>query len=384
MRIAIFTDTYFPQINGVSKYLEEMHKYMDNNDIEYQLFVPQKPIGMVIKNITSFYGLPFLLYPELRISWPSYTRIKRALDKFKPDIIYLATPLSIGIAGLKYARKNRISLVATYHTHFPQYLCYYHLDNLQGAVWKYLRWFHSFSQINFCPSMETIDQLQHHGIGNLILCNNGIDCDNFSPDARNETVREYYAPQGEVLLLYVGRIAPEKDLDILMQAAELLNDAKVDYKLLVVGDGPSRKSLQEQDLKNIIFTGHKSGLELQEIYASSDIFVFPSRTETFGNVILEAMASRLPVVAAYAGGVKESLIDGYNGLACAPGDETGMAHNIIRLLVDANLRKELANNARSYALARTWDKIFTGFFDNCREIVPDVSRTSETLSNKIA
>jgi glycosyltransferase involved in cell wall biosynthesis len=384
MRIAVFTDTYFPQVNGVSKYLEQMQKYMGENGIDYQLFVPQKPIGMQMDQITSFYGLPFLLYPELRISWPSYARIKSVLDKFNPDIVYLATPLSIGIAGLKYARENGIPVVSTYHTHFPQYLRYYHLNYLQGAVWKYLKWFHSFCQINFCPSMETLEQLQQYGIDNLILCNNGIDCNTFSPDVRSATVREYYAPQGEVLLLYVGRIAPEKDLNILMHAAGLLNKAQVDYKLIIVGDGPSRKSLQEQGINNIIFTGYKSGRELQEFYASADIFVFPSPTETFGNVILEAMASGLPVVAAYAGGVKESLTDGYNGLTFAPGDANGMSHHILKLLIDTNLRQELAQNANSFALTRTWDKIFAGFFDNCGRIILGNQPSPQTASDKIA
>jgi len=371
MRIAIFTDTYFPQVNGVSKYLEEMQKYMDNYDIDYQLFVPQKPIGMEMNNITSFYGMPFLLYPELKISWPSRNRIKSTLDKFNPDVIYLPTPLSIGMAGLKYAKRNGIPIVSTYHTNFPQYLRYYHLDSLQKAVWKYLRWFHSFSQINFCPSMETIEQLQNHGINNLDLSNNGIDCAVFSPEIRSEELRKLFAPEGEVLLLYVGRVAPEKDLDVLIRSIGLLNNAQVAFKLLVVGDGPALKALQEQDIANVIFTGYKSGRELQEIYASSDIFVFPSRTETFGNVILEAMASGLPVVAAYAGGVKESLIDMSNGLAFTPGDEKEMADCILRLVVDSKLRKILADNARSFALARTWDVIFSSFFRSCRMIIPD-------------
>ena len=329
MRIAVFTDAYFPQVNGVSKYLEEMQKYMENYDIAYQLFVPREPIDMETTNITSFYGMTFPLYPELKISWPSNARIKHALDKFSPDIVYLATPLSIGKAGLKYARKNGVPVVSTYHTNFPQYLHYYHLDYLQRPVWKYLQWFHSFSKINICPSGETIEQLQNHGIGNLFLCNNGIDCAAFSPEIRSEQLRNRWTTEREMLLLYVGRVSPEKDLNVLIRAVELLNDEQVAYKLLIVGDGPSRKSLQEQNLKNIIFTGYKSGRLLQEIYASADIFVFPSRTETFGNVILEAMASGLPVVAAYAGGNKESLMDGFNGLTFAPGDEKAMADCIL-------------------------------------------------------
>lgn len=381
MRIAIFSDTYFPQVNGVSKYVDEMQKYMEDNSIEYRLFVPNTDREMI--NITSFNGIPVVFYPELQISWPSRTRIKSVLDKFQPDFIYLATPLSIGIAGLKYARSNSIPIVATYHTNFPQYLRYYRLGSVQGAVWKYLQWFHSFSQINCCPSLETMEDLLLHGIGKITLCNNGIDCAAFSPASRSDTVRKHYAPQGEILLLYVGRIAREKDIEVLIRASELLRDKQVAYKLLMVGDGPDLKALQARDIANTVFAGYKSGRELQAIYASADIFVFPSVTETFGNVILEAMASGLPVIAAYSGGVTESLRDMSNGLGFTPGDAKEMADCIVRLTEDGKLRSHLALNARSFALKRSWDSTFSRFFASCRKIIPERRPASET-SDKIA
>lgn len=381
IRIAVFTDTYYPQVNGVSKFLEEMRKYMESYNIEYKLFVPGIAAETGMNNVTSFYGVPFAFYPELRVSWPSYNRIKSTLSKFQPHLIYLATPISIGAAGLRYARKNGIPIVSTYHTNFPQYLQYYHLDSLQGAIWRYLRWFHSFCCINFCPSRETIEQLQNHGIDNLMLCNNGIDCTSFSSELRSEDLRKQYVPDGETLLLYVSRVAPEKDLDVLIGAVKLLNNYESAFKLLVVGDGPLRKPLQEQGLRNVIFTGYKTGHDLQAIYASSDIFVFPSRTETFGNVILEAMASGLPVVASYTGGVKESLVDGFNGLTFAPGDEKAMAACIIKLMLDDRLRRKLAQNAVNFARERTWDKIFNRFFENCRVSTPDFQLPVAAIQN---
>lgn len=371
IRIAIFTDTYYPQVNGVSKFLEEMRKYMGNNNIEYRLFVPGIAAETEIDHVTSFYGVPFAFYPELRVSWPRYHRISSTLSEFQPHFIYLATPISIGIAGLRYARKNGIPVVSTYHTNFPQYLQYYHLDSLKGPIWRYLRWFHSSCCINFCPSLETIKQLQNQGIDNLMLCNNGIDCNSFSPKLRSDELRKQYVGIGQTLLLYVGRVAPEKDLDVLIGAVKLLNRYKSAFKLLVVGDGPLRKPLQEQELTNVIFTGYKTGHDLREIYASSDVFVFPSCTETFGNVILEAMASGLPVAASYTGGVKESLVDGFNGLAFSPGDEKAMASCILKLLRDDRLRQKLAQNAVSFARERTWDNIFNRFFESCRKVTAD-------------
>lgn len=380
MRMAIFSDTCFPQVNGVSKYLEEMQRYMDKNNILYQLFLP--PTNRDRINITTFSGRPFGLYPELQICWPSNGKINEVLDKFNPDLVCLVTPLSIGWAGLKYARRRKIPVVAAYHTNIPQYLSYYRLGAMRGTVWKYLKWFHSFSSINFCPSLDTMEQLLLHGIGNISISNNGVDTASFTPEKYNEYIRQQYAPPGDLLLLYVGRLAPEKGLFSLMKAAELLNEAQLNYKLLVVGDGPDRTALQDQAPANVLFAGYKSGIELQQIYASADIFIFPSATETFGNVVLEAMASGLPVVGAYRGGVTESLRDGFNGLAFNPDDTLAIAHNILRLANDSNLYNELSQNAREFALTRTWDIIFNEFFASCNRLIS--TQSSAALRGNIA
>jgi glycosyltransferase involved in cell wall biosynthesis len=163
-------------------------------------------------------------------------------------------------------------------------------------------------------------------------------------------------------LLYVGRIASEKGLNVLIKAANLLEESGSSFKLILVGDGPAREQLAKASHDNIVFLGYKSGRELQELYASGDIFVFPSSTETFGNVILEAMCSGLPVVAARAGGVKDNVIDMYNGLTFQPGDPADMAKAIILLIQDPELRSRLAANASVYALSKTWDEIFDNFF----------------------
>jgi glycosyltransferase involved in cell wall biosynthesis len=166
-------------------------------------------------------------------------------------------------------------------------------------------------------------QLQEKGFDNLAFWKRGIDPDQFSPDQRQEEFRRMLGLSDEKILLYVGRISAEKELDVLMEAAEDLNRRRLKYKLVLVGDGPYRQELESREIPNVIFLGYKSGKELQCIYASSDIFVFPSSSETYGNVILEAMASGLSVVAPYAGGIKENLIDRYNGLAFAGGQKFG-------------------------------------------------------------
>jgi glycosyltransferase involved in cell wall biosynthesis len=369
MRVAIFTDTFKPQVNGVCRYLEEMQKYMDENQIAYRLFVPGGQSEAEMKNVTVFHGRPFILYPELSISLPDYSIVDRELNTFKPDIIYLATEVSMGLVGLKYARRHNVPVVAAYHTDFPHYLRCYRLNFFVSPVWKYLAWFHSFSEMNVCSSMETFDQLLEHRIGALNMIGHGIDCEKFSPAMRSDSMRKYYAPNVETLLLYVGRLAQEKNLDVLLNACSEIQESRNDLKLLIVGDGPAKSWLEKQNIPNVILLGYKSGEELSTIYASADIFVFPSASETFENVILEAMSSGLPVVAVNAGGVKDSLQHMHNGLAFRPGDHIDMAECIQKLMDDPHLTIELALKARSYALCHSWENTFNSLFTSMKFVV---------------
>ncbi|WP_051533920.1 glycosyltransferase [Desulfitibacter alkalitolerans] len=185
MRIAIFSDTFLPQVNGVTNTLSRMKEYMDQNGIEYRFLVPgERTEGNYFGSIISFQSMNFFLYPECRIAMPSYQIVKITLEKFKPDIIHLVTPFSLGLMGLKYARDHMVPVVASYHTDFPKYLRYYNLQFFEKAVWHFFRWFHSFSQINFCPSRITFDQLKSNNINNLMIWSRGIDNKVFSPEKR--------------------------------------------------------------------------------------------------------------------------------------------------------------------------------------------------------
>ncbi len=370
MRIAIFSDTFLPQINGVTKTLSRMKDYMDKNAIDYKFMIPgEQTTNNYFEQTISFQSYSFFLYPGCKVSFPHYQRVKEAMDGFRPDIIHLVTPFSLGLMGMKYARDNDIPIVSSYHTNFPQYLKHYNLQFLEPALWHFFRWFHSYSHINFCPSMDTLVLLKGKGIQDLEIWGRGIDVSRFSPDNRSEKIRSEYTDGREVILLYVGRLAPEKELDVLMAAADIMNKKGLKFRLVIVGDGPSRQSLEALDIPNVTFAGYKSGGELQEIYASADLFAFPSSTETYGNVILEAMASGLPVVAAGAGGVKENLVSMYNGIAFEPGSETDMASAMEVLISNENLRTRLGRNARTHSLSRNWDSVFAGLLRRYDEII---------------
>jgi glycosyltransferase involved in cell wall biosynthesis len=381
MRVAIFSDTFLPQINGVTKTLAKLKDYMDKQGIGYKFFVPGEGVAAEPSgNVISFNSWNFFLYPECKIALPRYGGVKAALDEFQPELIHLVTPFSVGLMGLKYARDNNIPVVSSYHTNFTDYLKYYKLQMLESVCWRYFRWFHSFCRVNYCPSRDTLIKLQEKGINNLAIWGRGIDATKFSPEFRSQELRRRYTTGNELLLIYVGRIAAEKEIDVLLNAVALLNKKQLAFKLVVVGDGPERSQLEAEHIPNVIFTGYQFGRELQQLYATADIFVFPSSYETYGNVILEAMSSGLPVVGAYAGGVKENLMDMDNGLAFTSGSSEEMAEKIAQLLTDDQLRISLAKNAKRHAMTRDWDEVFLTLFKSYQGVIDEHSSGSNSLS----
>lgn len=362
MRIAIFTDTFLPQINGVTNTLNRMIKYLENNGIDYLVFAPgdlSKDISG--DNIYRFLSFNFFLYPECKVAIPNYNKIKAKLEQFKPDLIHIVTPFNIGLAGLKFGKDESIPVVASYHTNFSQYLSYYKIKFIDKALWRYFAWFHNQCFMNFCPSNDTRQDLINHGIKNIAIWGRGIDYDLYSPQKRNQKLRDELGIGDRKAILYVGRISPEKDLDILIKSIESINNSiyKKDVCFVITGDGPMMNDIRNLKIDNIILTGYKKGEELSSIYASCDIFAFPSTTETYGNVILEAMSSGLPVIAPYSGGLTENLYDGYNSLCCRPRVPEDMTAAIIKLAENESLRQRLSRQAREYVRSKSWDSIFS-------------------------
>ena len=364
MRIAYFTDTFAPQVNGVTHTLNQLKDYLEKNAHQSLFFAPDYGQGketdpFVIRSSS----IPFLLYDECRLSVPNYENIKKRLDAFEPDLIHLVTPLSLGQAGLRYAKSRKIPLVSSFHTNFDTYLNYYNAKSLEHLLWHCFRQFHSNCLMNFCPSKNTKATMEERGIENVRIWSRGIHTDIFSPGRRNLSVFEQYESQKSDLknkkrILYTGRLAAEKDLDILMQAIDILNQEFDNLLFYFVGDGPLKAELLKKNPGNCIFTGYKSGDALAAFYASCDLFAFPSTTETYGNVILEAMASGLPVVCAAAGGVLENVIHLRTGLLSRPRDATSLANNLATLLRNESYAKNLASGALRHVQQKTWDSVF--------------------------
>jgi glycosyltransferase involved in cell wall biosynthesis len=309
-------------------------------------------------NLHPLLSVKFPLYAEMRLALPNCRGIEERLHKFKPDLVHLVTEFPVGLAGLAYAHKHRVPMVSSYHTNMPEYLRYYRLPLLESAMWRYMRWFHGFARTTFCPSQSTYKLLETQGFRNLAVWGRGVDTSLFHPRKRDCGLRRQYGRGRDVLLLYAGRLAAEKSLDVLLDALVIINAQADNVQLVIAGDGPLREELMRRAPANVTFTGYLPQEELAKVYASCDLFMFPSTTETYGNVVLEAMAAGLPVVSPDVGGVKENLVTGHNGLACAPQSAPEMAEAALRLVRERGEREEMSLNARKHAERRSWDSAF--------------------------
>ncbi|WP_042143329.1 glycosyltransferase family 1 protein [Paucisalibacillus sp. EB02] len=360
MKIVIFTDTFAPDVNGVAKTLKRFTDYLKDRGFEYRVFAPKSSSqSLYSSDIHRFKSLPFFLYPACRLALPNMYHVKEELIQFQPDIIHVATPFNVGLCGLHYAKKLDIPLVGSYHTDFDKYLGYYDLQFLTKVLWRYMRWFHRPMRKVFVPSIDTMEHLQKHGFMDLDIWPRGIDCTTFHPNFNPNDIREKYHIKEKHILLYVGRIAPEKDVMLIPSIHnQLPENLKEKVHWLVVGDGPNQEELRKLAPNNMTFTGFLSGQELAHVYAAADLFVFPSSTETFGNVVLESLASGTPVVCANAGGVRSIIKDQVTGILCEKNNSEEFAKVIVSLIYNESKRKEMGVNGRNYALTQSWDSIF--------------------------
>ncbi len=373
MKIALFTDTYLPTVNGVARTLGRLvgHALARGHEVAIvSTNVSRDPApGTVFHH--QLPGIPLPMYPELQVARLLDRKGKRLLADFRPELVHVATESTVGWSGRGWARRNGVPLVSSFHTDFPAYLAGYGFGGLEKPIWRGLRAFHSAAKITFCPSAATRDQLRSRGFTHDVrIWSRGVDTDQFSPVWRREAVRRQMAPEAERILLYAGRLAPEKRLDVLMNAFPAVREALgPGVHLVLVGDGPWMEQLQAKQMEGVHFLGYRTGQALSDAYASADLFVFPSDTETFGNVVTEALASGLPVVAPEKGGVVDSVIPGRTGELVPPRDPAAFAEAVIRILSDEAYRLALAREARAFAEARTWPSILDRLLEDYREAV---------------
>lgn len=353
MRIALFTETFLPKVDGIVTRLRHTVEHLQRNGDQVLVVSPDGGIdeykGAKIYGVS---GFPLPLYPELKLALPRPS-IGVALEEFQPDLIHVVNPAVLGLAGLYYAKAMAIPLVASYHTHLPQYLQHYGLGMLEGVMWELIKVSHNQAQLNLCTSTAMVQQLREHGIERLDLWQRGVDTEMFQPHLASEKTRIHLS-QGKPespLFLYVGRLSPEKEIERIKPVLAAIPGAR----LALVGDGPHRSALEKYFAGTPThFVGYLTGQALAEAFASADAFIFPSRTETLGLVLLEAMAAGCPVVAARSGGIPDIVTDGVNGYLFDPADEDGAITATQRLLNDQQEREILRQNARLEAERWSW------------------------------
>jgi glycosyltransferase involved in cell wall biosynthesis len=353
MKIALFTETFLPKIDGIVTRLKHTVEHLQRNGDRVLVFCPDGGLreyqGAKIHGVS---GIPLPLYPELKLAIPRPT-IRWTLERFKPDLIHVVNPAVLGVGGIYYAKTMNIPLVASYHTHLPQYLQHYGLGSLEGLLWELLKLGHNQAQLNLCTSTAMVQELVDRGIERVDLWQRGVDTEMFQPHLATEQMRSRLS-QGypdNPLLLYVGRLSAEKEIEQIKPVLEAIPDAR----LALVGNGPNREALQEHFKGTATnFVGYLEGLELASAFACADAFIFPSRTETLGLVLLEAMAAGCPVVAARSGGIPDIVTDGVNGYLFEPSDPQGAIAATKRLLEAKQEREHLRQNARQEAEKWGW------------------------------
>jgi len=363
LNIEVVTETYPPEINGVAHTISMLVGELRKINHLVNVIRPQQPSDLTPHQIQNknqealVKSFPIPLYSELRMGRPAKRMLLNRWSKTKPDIVHIATEGPLGWSAARAARSLNIPVTSDFRTNFHAYSSLYKLGFLEPLIMTYMRHFHNATDCTMVPTDKLKQELERAGLINLRVMPRGVDTGHFSNQLRSNPLRASWgADPLDVVLLSVGRLAVEKNLDLLIKSFMHAKSIEPRTKLVVVGDGPLRGSLQ-QKCPEAIFVGKKSGLELAECYASADMFVFPSLTETFGNVTIEAMASGLAVIAYRHAAAGDLIISGENGITVDPGDEHAFIQAVSTTLINQSLIRRLGFAAIVTAKQQSWEEI---------------------------
>ena len=359
MRIALVTDTYTPQVNGVTTIVRRVVEVLGRARHDVVVVAPEYPVSQpgtadVELRVPS---VAFPPYPAIRLSLPRPRRVAHFLDSFRPDLVHLMTEGPLGLVGRQYALRRGLPLVTSYHTDFPQHSRSYGLGTLKPFIWQWLTWFHRPATLTHTPGAFVMAELERRGLTRVRVWGRAVDAAMFDHRKRDVVLRRRLGvSDAAALVLHVGRLAREKNLGVLIEAwrrAHAALDGRAAF--LFAGEGPLASRLAKA-MPWAIRLGFLDVAELAALYASADLCVLPSRTETCGLVAVEAMASGLPVIAANAGGFRESVTTWTNGFLIPPDDARGFASAIAQLVLDGDLRRRMGAEARLAAVMADRDE----------------------------
>ncbi|MCA1979862.1 MAG: glycosyltransferase family 1 protein [Thiobacillus sp.] len=366
LRIAVVTETYPPEVNGVAMTLGRVVAGLQQRNHQIQLIRPRQhaddvpqPTATLTEHLQR--GLPLPRYEGLQLGLPAKTALTRLWTKQRPDVVQIATEGPLGWSALAAANKLRLPVASDFHTNFHSYSKHYGLGLLRRAIVAYLRKFHNKAAVTLVPTEGIRRELLASGYENLEIIGRGVDTRLFHPGRRDPALRARWGVgEYDPVALYVGRLAAEKNLALVFAAYDAMQAANPATRLVLVGDGPERASWQARR-PDAIFCGTQTGEALARHYASGDVFLFPSLTETWGNVTIEAMASGLAVVAYDCAAAEEVIRHGENGLKAAPEDAGRFVALATELALDPARPRKLGLAASARAAQLSWDAIVDGF-----------------------
>ncbi|MFK4120521.1 glycosyltransferase family 4 protein [Streptomyces longwoodensis] len=354
MRVVIVTESFPPDVNGVAHCALQTARHLVDRGHSPLVVAPATPAGpgpdaLAPCPVVRVPSLPLPGYPQVRVALPS-RRVTAAIAEHRADLVHLASPFILGVRGMAAAARLGLPAVAVYQTDLGGYARTY-MGVGEAAAWRRIRSVHAAADLTLAPSSAALRDLETHGVPRVKLWPRGVDTVRFRPEHRDETLRRALAPNGELLVGYVGRLAPEKHVELLAGVCGLPG-----VKVVVVGDGPSEPHLTEA-LPGAAFLGRRTGDELARIFASLDVFAHTGPFETFCQTVQEAMASGVPVVAPAAGGPLDLVAHGRTGLLVPPRDASAVRDAVRTLAADPALRGAYGAAARDTVEGRTWAAI---------------------------
>jgi glycosyltransferase involved in cell wall biosynthesis len=374
LHVAVVTETYPPEVNGVAMTIGRMVNGLLARGHRVSLTRPRQAHdddGRASRGMmtTLIRGLPIPGYPGLKLGMPAQRKLRRQWAWDRPDIIQVVTEGPLGASAISAARALGIPVVSEFHTNFHSYSRHYGFGWLEPWVAAHLRRLHNRSDVTLAPSNELASRLTTEGYESVQVVARGVDTALFNPSRRCASLRASWgvAPTAPVIA-YVGRLAPEKNLPLVLKTFDVIHTHAPSARLLLVGDGPAKRHLDHTD-NRYVFAGMRHGEDLARHYASADLFLFPSLTDTFGNVTLEALASGLPVIAYRVAAAAELIRNGENGMLASPGDSI----DYLRATLDFFQRPGALTRGRDHATqsiaAWDWEHIYDQLVDTLRETI---------------
>ena len=370
MRIALFSEVYWPMVSGVGVTLDRLVRELKRRGHEVRVYSASYALPPGMGDRAEAHrspSIPLFLYPDVHWAFPRQREITADLALFKPDVVHVATEFAMGLAGIKAAGQLDVPVIASAHTDYQKYARRYGVGFVLRMGWIYLRWFYNHAERVLVPSRVYERSLNALGVHHTGLWTRGVDPEEFHPRFRSEAYRSRFGVgPTDLLVTYIGRLAKEKDVRRLVAAWQALRAVRGNAQLVLVGQGPLEAELRARAIPGIHLAGLLTGRDLGEAYASADLFVFPSSTETFGNSLLEAMGSGLPAIGVRAGGVLEFAMHDRNAWLVPPHDTAALTGALERLMGDAALRVRLSTGALATAESRRWDQIYDQLLEDYR------------------